>query len=113
MGHLLTLSCVTVNSLDPRRLASFWGELLDAPPTDSGNGFIAVSPSGAALTVLFQPATVEPDERGWIHLDCRSTDREAAIERIVGLGGRLVERRSDSSGSWVVMADPDGNPFCL
>ena len=49
----------------------------------------------------------------WAELVGSVADLEAAIGRIEELGGQLVERRRDSSGTWVVMEDPEGNLFCI
>jgi len=49
-----------------------------------------------------------------IHLDFRSDDREADIERLSGLGASVVETKSTPSGfTWTIMRDPEGNPFCF
>lgn len=51
-----------------------------------------------------------------IHLDLHvpSVDAlPAAVERATGLGAHQVERREEKVGTWVVMADPEGNLFCL
>jgi hypothetical protein len=51
-----------------------------------------------------------------IHLDLRPQDRrrDAEVERVLGLGATLVNdlRRPDGTG-WVVLADPEGNEFCV
>lgn len=52
-----------------------------------------------------------------IHLDINVTDREAEHERVLQLGGHLVETKSfrvgDLADTWTVMRDPEGNGFCL
>jgi len=80
---------------------------------DAGNGFVLVEPVTEGLRLLFQQAQQPSAEPGWIHLDCTVTDRAAAEREICQLGGRTIERRSDSKGTWIVMADPEGNPFCI
>jgi len=65
------------------------------------------------VPLLFQKVDSINPEPGWVHLDCEASDREATIAEVTRLGGRLVARRSDSHGSWVVLADPEGNPFCI
>lgn len=104
---------MSINALDPAGLASFWAALVGGIPRDSGNDFVLVEPDGAGVRLLFQKAGVATAEPGWIHLDCSVSDREAAVTEICARGGRLVERRSDSHADWIVMADPEGNPFCI
>lgn len=109
----VSVNCVTINALDPRALAAFWAALIGGAPRDAGNDFVLVEPGEGRIPLLFQKTDQPTAQPGWIHLDCSVADRDAAIEEISGLGGRLVERRGDSHGTWVVMADPEGNPFCI
>jgi predicted enzyme related to lactoylglutathione lyase len=110
---LLTINCVTVNALDPEALAGFWAALVGGTPRDAGNGFVLVEPGGGVMPLLFQKATEPSPQPGWIHLDCSTPDRDAAVLEICRRGGRVIEHRSDSQGEWTVMADPEDNPFCI
>lgn len=110
---ILTVDCVTINALDPAGLAAFWAALVGGSPEQAGNGYVLVKPGEGRVPLLFQKADAPSAQLGWVHLDCSVENQNAAIEEIVGLGGKLVERRSDSNGSWTVMADPEGNPFCI
>lgn len=112
MAPLLSVDCVTVNSRDPWSLAAFWAALVGGVPRDAGNRFVLVDPGEGRTRLLFQQADAPAAAPGWIHLDCSAADREATIAEVERLGGRLIERRGDSHGDWVVLADPDGNPFC-
>ncbi len=110
---LLSVNCVTVNTLDPEALANFWAGLTGGTPRDAGNGFVLVEPDNGGFPLLFQKADRATEKPGWIHLDCSTTDRAAAVTEICRRGGQLIEHRSDSHGEWTVMADPEGNPFCI
>lgn len=110
---LVAVNCVTINALDPWVLAGFWAGLVGGTPRDTGNGYVLVEPGPGRVPLLFQKTDEPARQQGWIHLDCSVADREAAVDEIRQRGGRLVEHRSDSNGSWVVMADPEGNPFCI
>jgi predicted enzyme related to lactoylglutathione lyase len=48
-----------------------------------------------------------------MHVDLASAGTEAEIERLVGLGATMVERREGNGTSWTVMLDPEGNEFCI
>ncbi|MBK8445575.1 MAG: VOC family protein [Micropruina sp.] len=110
---LLTVDCVTINALNPSALARFWASIAGGTVRDSGNGFVLVEPEAGGMRLLFQQAQQPSAEPGWVHLDCTVTDRAAAEKEICQRGGRTIEHRSDSNGSWIVMADPEGNPFCI
>ena len=48
-----------------------------------------------------------------IHLDFRTDEREAEVERLQGLGATVEETKTDERATWTVMRDPDSNPFCV
>lgn len=110
---LIEVNCVTINAVDPAALATFWAGLLGGTVREAGNGFVLVEPEGDGVRLLFQQAEHPSPEPGWVHLDCAVTDRAAAEKEIHQRGGRTIEHRSDSNGAWIVMADPEGNPFCI
>lgn len=110
---LVTVHCVTMNALDPSALAGFWAAVTGGTTREAGNGFVLVEPAEGGLRLLFLKADRPAAESGWIHLDCSVADRAAAVDEICRLGGCLVEHSSDSHGEWTVMADPEGNPFCI
>lgn len=110
---MLTVDCVTINAVNPSALAQFWAALVGGTPQDAGNSFVLVKPGDGRIPLLFQRSDAPDARLGWVHLDCSVEDKDTAIEEIVRLGGQLVEHRSDSNGSWTVMADPEGNPFCI
>jgi hypothetical protein len=47
-----------------------------------------------------------------LHLDFRPDDRDVEVERLIGLGARRVDI-GQGEPSWVVLADPEGNEFCV
>jgi predicted enzyme related to lactoylglutathione lyase len=110
---LVVVHCVTINALDPGALAGFWAALSGGTSREAGNGFVRVDPAEGGVRLLFQKAEQPTPDPGWIHLDCNVPDRAAAVAEISRLGGSVVEHRSDSKGDWIVMADPEGNPFCI
>jgi hypothetical protein len=76
-----------------------------------------VNPKGTGPRLLFQRRPKGSPEDIPIHLDLGAEDPEAELERLQGLGARLVERRSHAIGGfeehWAVLKDPEGNGFCL
>ena len=68
------------------------------------------SRSGAGPPVLRVPERKSIKNR--LHLDFRPDDRDAEVERLIGLGARRVDI-GQGEESWVVLADPEGNEFCV
>ncbi|SCG35036.1 VOC family protein [Micromonospora inositola] len=113
------IHCVTVESDDPYTLASWWAGVLDRRLHDDDHPgdpeAVLVAPGGHGPDLLF----VEVGERhgkGAFHVDLQPADRtrDAEVERLLGFGAALVadRRRPDGTG-WVVLADPEGNEFCV
>jgi hypothetical protein len=76
-----------------------------------------VPPDGHGPRLLFQRRPKTPTDWMPIHLDLHADDREAEVERLVGLGATVVETKSQRIASvdetWTVMEDPEGNGFCV
>ena len=98
---MLHLNRITFASEDPARLAEFWTALLD----------------GDGPELFFDKRQKSPTIELPIHLDVNVPDREAELQRVLELGGKLVETKSHAIGelseTWTVMRDPEGNGFCI
>jgi predicted enzyme related to lactoylglutathione lyase len=114
---MLRLRNITFSCNDPERLAGFWATLLDYEATSAGDSWIATDPRGEGTRLLFNRMEKSETIEVPIHVDVNVPDREAELDRILQLGGQLVETRSDSIGdfseTWTVMRDPEGNGFCI
>lgn len=109
---------VTIDCPDPAALAGFYGELLEWPvPAPAGDAeYVAIDPPGGGTAINFQraPGFVAPDwpdpaVQQQMHFDLAVDDLEAAHERAITLGARLL----DTQAKFRVYADPVGHPFCL
>jgi predicted enzyme related to lactoylglutathione lyase len=114
---VLKLVHITFSCEEPKRVAEFWSALLDYEPAPAGDSWIASDPGGKGPALLFNRMEKSPTIEVPIHLDVTVPDRKAEIERLLELGGRLVETKSyrigELSGGCTVMRDPEGNGFCL
>lgn len=112
---MLALSNITFAAEDPERLGGFWAEVLDGYEAEGSGEHVHVHGGGAGL--LFRRMAKSPTIEVPIHLDVNVPDRKAELERLLGLGARLVATKSDSIGefteTWTVMRDPEGNGFCI
>jgi predicted enzyme related to lactoylglutathione lyase len=112
---VLRLSHITFASADPARLAEFWALVLDGYSAEQvGDSWRA---AGSGPELLFNRMEKSPTLELPIHLDINVPDREAELQRLLGLGARLVETKSHAIGElseiWTVMRDPEGNGFCI
>lgn len=111
---------VTFDCPDPESLARFWSEVTgwrrskhDMP----GNPFWVVEPPGDALPrLVFVEGAGTKETKNRVHLDLvpNQTSQSDEVTRIESLGARILDdRRGLAPGGWVVMADPQGNEFCI
>ncbi|REF99473.1 hypothetical protein DFJ67_5509 [Asanoa ferruginea] len=104
---------------DPELLARFWCEVLDFVVLDRGDGYVEVGPRegwGGSQPTLFFSRRDEPEPgKTRLHIDVNATDRDQAaeLERLLALGARPADIGQSGAESWHVLADPEGNVFCL
>ena len=111
-------AAVTIDCVDPPRVAAFWSALLGLPAHPVGDdrpGWIRLGPAVAGGPVVnFQPVPEAKTGKDRIHLDLWVDDLEAAIDRAVALGARRVgPLQVLERGTIAVVADPEGNELCL
>ncbi|MFC8825949.1 VOC family protein [Streptomyces sp. NPDC057137] len=111
------LQNVAIDCADAYALARFWSEVTGSPlhPEDGpGAEETAVMlPTGPIL--YFNQVPESKSVKNRIHLCLRpETSREEEVDRLLGLGATLVAdlREADGAG-WAVLADPEGNEFCV
>ncbi len=115
----LGVQCVCVDTRDPDRLARFWAEALGWRRTYEEPDEVVLEPpegspqDGVAPDLLFLKVPEEKVGKNRLHLDLRPDDQAAEVERLAGLGARRVSVGQGFDVSWVVLADPDGNEFCV
>ncbi len=115
----LRLSHTTWDALDPYTIAEFWRELMgwkitepDAYEPGSDECYL-VTPHG--YTVLFYRVPDAKTVKNRAHMDLAvegGSTRDAEVERARGMGAAMVDDRRADLG-WAVMADPEGNEFCI
>lgn len=110
----MTLSMVTFDTTDADALASWWAEQTGGQVLERNDGWF-VMVAGGTLPVLlaFQKIDDPTPGKNRIHLDLTADDLDGEVDRLLGAGATLVERRGDESFRWVTLADPQGNQFCV
>lgn len=122
--RMVTIGTVVVGAADVRRAAAFWSRALDYVPRDGAvkDDWVVLVPanssgsgSGTALAIGLSETPVQDHPR--IHLDLfarDAADQEAEVARLVSLGAERVDWDSyPDDPDFVVLADPEGNRFCV
>ncbi|WP_035701742.1 VOC family protein [Glycomyces tenuis] len=108
----LSIVNVTVNTDRPRELAQWWAEALGGEITTDWGEYVMVG-FGSGTGLAFQ--YVEGTEPGRVHLDLAADDADKEVGRLIEAGASRVADHEAPGGSfrWTVLADPDGNRFCV
>jgi predicted enzyme related to lactoylglutathione lyase len=101
---------------DPSALATFWSEALGYAELGSVENYTLLAASdGAGPQLLLQKVPEDKTSKNRMHLDIDAADIEAEASRLEGLGATRLEREAirEHGHGWVLMADPEGNEFCV
>jgi predicted enzyme related to lactoylglutathione lyase len=107
---------IVIDSVDPAAIAPFWCALLGVEERGwfEDDYLLLTDGEGRAPKIAFQRVPEPKAVKNRLHIDVGVPDLAAAIERVEGLGGSIVSEERELSGArWRVMADPEGNEFCL
>lgn len=104
---------VVVHSLDPASLGQWWAEALGWVEVYSSDDEFEIRPEPDRLPGVDFVRIDEPkNAKSRLHLDFRPDDQDAEVARLVAHGARRVDI-GQGDQSWVVLADPEGNEFCV
>lgn len=112
------LACVVFDAIEPRSVARFWAELLSWEVTVDRPDEVDVAapdPDGLDVALTFLPARHPKSAKNRIHLDLasRSLDHQRVqVDRALSLGARQLDI-GQGAVPWAVLADPEGNEFCV
>ena len=114
------ISELVLNCSDPELLAEFWSGVLGYVELGREDGAIEIGPPDAGFGGL-QPTIIlsrrdEPEPgKSRLHIDVNAIDRDqdAELERLLSLGARRADIGQTGDESWHVLADLEGNEFCL
>ncbi len=115
------ISELVIAAADANRLAEFWSEVLGyVELSREEDGSIEIGPPDAGFggpqpTLVFSPSGDPRTGKLRLHIDVNPTDRDqgAELERLLALGARPADVGQTGTESWDVLADPEGNEFCL
>ena len=108
-----------VDSTEPGPIAHWWAELLGWRITFEDADEVVLEPPAGSLEdgvvpdLLFLKVPEPKTVKDRLHIDLRPDDQAAEVARAEALGARRVDVGQSEDDSWVVLADPDGNEFCI
>ena len=118
----LKIQAVTIDAHDPRALAEFWAEVLGWKIGEGVNEIevwiereLGDPRNTGFPDILFLKNSTEKSGKNRLHLDLRPDDQAAEVTRLEKLGAKKIEigQSAEPTCTWVVMADPEGNEFCV
>jgi predicted enzyme related to lactoylglutathione lyase len=107
---------IVIDTYDLPALARFWSQVLGWRILSERDQEIVIGADVTApVGICFMPVTDRKIVKNRIHLDLTTGagEHEAEIERILALGARRVDIGQTGTESWLVLADPEGNEFCV
>lgn len=104
------INALIVDAADPERLAAFWAELLGRPVVGRTGPYVWLQRENG-LGLGFQKSGAPKSGKNRMHFDVTSPNPSAEQQRVEALGGRRLEEYN--GGGFLVMADPEGNEFCI
>jgi hypothetical protein len=106
---------LVIDCADARRLAEFWAAVLGWQPTGRYREAVEIAgPPGSGPSLVFIPVPEAKAVKNRLHIDVNPVGREQEqeVERLLGLGARRIDI-GQGQPTWVVLADPEGNEFCV
>lgn len=117
---MIRLGTVVMGAEDPDRAAAFWAAVLGhdiVPFPEEEDGFtMVVPPDRFGTRVAVHRSSAPVQERPRVHLDLvvdTAAEQSAEVERLVGLGATRVAWQYPADPDFVVLADTEGNRFCV
>jgi hypothetical protein len=103
---------VVVDSTDPARLARWWAEVLDFRILAEDADHVMIGRDDSTPRLHFTSNGGGQHATTGLRLELTPDDRDAEVERLVNMGARNVDSGRSGSG-WTMLADPEGNVFCV
>ena len=104
---------VVVDAHDPHALAAWWRDALGWVVIDEDEDEVEIGPSADRMPgILFGSSDDHKATKNRLHLDFRPDDQDAEVRRLIDLGASRVDI-GQGDQTWVVLADPEGNEFCV
>jgi len=110
------IATITIDAVEPRKVADFWAAALGWQILDEDPDVLTIGPAdGAWPTIDIAHVPERKTVKNRLHFDLRADGSSAdeEIDRLLKLGARRVDVGQPADVSWAVLADPEGNEFCV
>jgi hypothetical protein len=105
---------IVIDCVDPESLSDFWAEALGYSKVGFFDPyFVLLPPAREHPPVLLQRVREPKTFKNRVHIDLRVADIQSEARRLERLGARRVDIGQGDDPAWIVMADPQGNEFCV
>ncbi len=110
----LPVAHLVIDCADAEAVAPFWCAVFGLEQRWRMGQFLGLEdPKGERWGVILQQVPEPKTVKNRVHVDLATPDLEAEAGRVVALGGRRIVERREGPAHWIVVADPEGNEFCL
>ncbi len=112
----LRLWTIDVDADDPRTLGRWWADALGWKiffEDDDGDEVVVTTADERFPGIVFLRVADGKAVKNRVHLDFVPDDRDAEVQRLLDMGATRVDIGQTGEESWVVLADPEGNEFCV
>jgi hypothetical protein len=105
---------VVIDAHDPARLARFWAGVLDYHVVYEASDAVVIARDQHTYPgLIFVPVPEDKTVKNRLHIDLNPDDQAAEVDRLMGLGATRANVGQGRDVKWVVLADPEGNEFCV
>jgi predicted enzyme related to lactoylglutathione lyase len=112
-GHA-RVGAIMIDCHDPGSLFEFWSQIVGVEVEHRWPTYIFTTTlPGNRIRLAFQQVPEDKAVKNRLHLDLAHPDPEAFITRVESLGGSRIENHQSGEFGWTVLADPEGNEFCV
>jgi hypothetical protein len=110
----LRLWTIVVDSSDPGKLGRWWAEALGWKIFyESEEELVITTEDQRFPGLVFVPVPEGKTVKNRLHLDLVPDDQDVEVERLLGMGAARTDVGQSDDEGWVVLADPEGNEFCV
>lgn len=111
----MKIGSIVIDCNDFDTMSAFWAEALRYVPREPlEDGWVVLEdPAGGNVNVSLQKVPETASEKNRLHFDLYTNDQGGEVERLLGIGATRHPREAEPDEDFVVLADPEGNLFCV